>query len=237
MNYERNKKYFNSEGIKKNATWEDLKIPVIVLGVGVVVLFIPFLTLIGIIIAIIGGFMLKSKLGKQEFVTDEEIDRVYREEVSNAIKKGLEKLGLDEDEAKTINPIVISGTYNKKIAKEVMFKKGKDERVRSSNYEVAVLFFSDSQVYSYTYRFSITENEKNEETDEYFYKDIVSISTSSTTETVRDSVTGNEDTFNLEYFRLTTSGGTSIQCAIWDLGAVERSIQGMKQLLREKKSA
>lgn len=221
MDFEKNKKYFTS------ASKLPMKNIIIVGIIGLIALAIkPF---IGIIILALIGVFVYMKI--QNKVSDEHIDTEYKKGFSGIVNKGLDKLGIDEDEVTLIEPIVIHGPYYKNIASGYYSKKGEDNRWRSSNYEVAVLYFSEKQVYSYNYRFSVVENERNESTDEYFYKDIVSISTSS------DSITNNNnETFNLEYFKLTTSGGTSISCSIWDMGEVEKAIRGMKQLLREKKT-
>lgn len=223
MNYAKNKKYFKASSLKP-------AIVLIVLGL----LFFMGSKLFGFVLIAAGAAILYFQIKGRP--SDAEIDSICKNEIANAVQRGLTKIGVDEDQVKLIDPIIINGPYFKNIAKGRMVKKGKDNRYRSSNYEVAVLFFSETQVYSYNYRFSLIENEKNENTDEYFYKDIVSVSTSSES-TVEKDKKGKEEVFNSEYFKLTTSGGTFISCAVWDIGGTERSIQGMKQLLRDKKSA
>ncbi|CAG7654004.1 hypothetical protein ACFQI7_32105 [Paenibacillus allorhizosphaerae] len=223
MNYGRNKKYFKSTSI---TPW------VILIIVGLLMLSAN--KIVGFIMILGGAALIFLKI--KGTPTDAEIDAICKSEIENAVKKGLSKIGIDEEQVQLIEPIVINGPCFENIAKEYLTKKGKDGRLRSSNYEFAVLLFSENQVYSYNYRFSLIENERNEKTDEYFYKDIVSVSTSSDNVKTKNKK-GKEEVFNLEYFRLTTSGGTSISCSVWDVGGTERSIQGMKQLLREKKSA
>lgn len=221
MNFARNHKYFTSPSAVSGKT--------VVIGaiIGIIFLYVKFI--FGLLVLVALGVYIYFKVkGK---IKDSDIDLEYQKGMTDVVKKGLDKLGIDEEEVKLIDPIVIHGPYYKNIVSGYYTRKGEDNRWRSSNYEVTVLYFSEKQVYSYNYRFSIVNSEKNESTDEYFYKDIVSVSTSSDTIT-----TNNNETFNLEYFKLTTSGGTSISCAIWDMGEVEKSIRGMKQLLREKKS-
>lgn len=208
MNFQKAKKYFKSAKFNAKALLLLLIWP----------LFIVYLI-----------YLMVVNMGKP---ADGEIDQAYQDGLSDVVEKGLKKLGIDEDEVKLIDPIVIHGPYDKNIASQFLAKKGNDGRWRSSNYEVTVLYFSERQVYSYDYRFSITDNERNESTDEFFYKDIVAVSTSS------DNITlSTNEAITREYFKLTTSGGTSIECSIWDMGQVEKSIKGMKQLLREKKSS
>lgn len=223
MDYAKNKKYFKSI---------NLKYPIITIVFGVWLMSIS--VMVGLLVAAIGGgIIVLNTFGKP---SDSEIDLICLNELENIIQQGLKKIGLDEEEVKLIAPITISGPYFKNISTQALYKLGGDKRWRSSNFEAIVLFFSEKQVYSYNYRFSLIENEKNESTDEYFYKDIVSVSTSSDTITVTNAA-GKSSTLNYEQFKLTTSGGTSISCSVWDMGSVEKSIQGMKQLLREKKSA
>jgi hypothetical protein len=226
MNYEMNKKYFQETNLKN-------PIIAVLIGIFILIVFSGAGKWLGVIIVAIAGALIYSKISGR--LTDSQIDEICSNEVLNAKKKAFNKLGIDEDQVKIIDPILIGGSSHKDIITSVKHKKGKDSRWRSSNYEAVLLFFSEQQVYCYTYRFSIIANEKNESTDEYFYKDIVSVSTSSDNVTFKDS-SGIDTTINYEEFKLTTSGGTSIRCSMKDHGVVEKSIQGMKQLLREKKS-
>ena len=84
-------------------------------------------------------------------------------------------------------------------------------------------------MHCYTYRFDTTEDKKTEETDVYFYKDIVSVSTAS------DEAKLGDQSFNYEYFKLTTAGGTALTVSLRDVNNAQRSINAMRSLLREKK--
>ncbi|WP_438445113.1 hypothetical protein [Gorillibacterium sp. sgz5001074] len=223
MNYKRNKRYFKTTRLK----------PGIILILFGLFTFVGF-RVAGLLIVVAGiahiYFQVRGK------PTDAEIDAICKNEINDAVKNGLSKIGIDEEQVQLIEPIIIDGPYFDNIAREYLWKQGKDGLFRSSNYEVAVLFFSESQVYCYTYRFSLVDNERNENTDEYFYKDVVAVSTSSDKITMKNTK-GKDEFINLEHFMLTTVAGTSISCSVSDIGGIERSIQGMKQLLREKKGA
>ena len=227
MNYKRNKKYFSQIKLKNS---------IIVIVAGLLLLYVlPSGSKdLGYIVAAVGAVLICLNISGRP--SDSEIDDICTKEIENAKQKGIKKLGLDEDEVKLIAPISIKGHYYRDISTHVKYKRGKDNQWRTSNYETVVFFFSEKQVYSYKYRFSLIANERNESTDEYFYKDIVSVATSSDTVTPKGD-SGKDTSINFEEFKLTTSGGTSITCSVWDLGAVEKAIQGMKQLLREKKNA
>ena len=205
-----------------------------------------------------------------ENITDAEIDQVCAEYISRNLKSmALKKLGLDEDQVQEIAPIIIDGYFDRDIPGSdekysVRYKKSKDNRWRTSNYNAIMFFFSADQVYCYELRFSLLENKKQEKTDEYFYRDIVSVSTESgaVTPAAGSEIEGlggwtallpgplqflfilralwghakrRAETINFEYFKLTTSGATTISATIFDMESAERSVNGMKSLVRGKK--
>jgi len=228
INYERNKKYFKESSPKAG-------IILIIVGLLLTIALPDAGKIVGIL-ALLGGAALLYFVfaGKP---ADSEIDRDAAEAVADVRRRALAKLGLDEDEVKLIDPVLIDGYYFKSIASGVQVKLGKDRVFRSSNYEGIVLFFSEHQLHAFKFQFSLTQaGEIREQTDEYFYKDVVSVSTQSETFKVTD-VKGQSQTVNYEEFKLTTSGGTSITSSVRDEGAVSRTIQGARQLIREKKIA
>lgn len=228
INYERNKKYFEQSSPKAG-------IILIVIGL-VLTLALPDAgKLIGIL-GILGGAALIyfQFAGKP---ADADIDSDAASAVADVQKRALSKLGLDADEVKLIEPVVVHGYYYKNIASGVQVKLGKDRVFRSSNYEGVVLFFSEHQLHAYKFQFSlVSSQESREQTDEYFYKDVVSVATQSETFTIND-IKGNSQQVNFEEFKLTTTGGTSITSSIRDEGSVSRVISGARSLIREKKIA
>jgi len=224
VDYSKNKQYFKATG--------SMAPGIALLVVGFLLLFAQ--AFLGIIVMAIGAFLLyRNTLGAK----DDEIDRICQNNIQSMNDKALIKLGVDEDEVKLIEPIKVSGYYYYAIGSQPLFKKGKDGRWRSSNYESTIMLFSENQIHAYTYRFSLVENEKSELTDEYFYKDVVSVSTSTDNVSFTNPETKKPDNITFQNFKLTTSGGTSISNAMWDSGTVENSIQGMRQLLKQKKMA
>lgn len=230
INYERNKKYFKQSSPK-------VGIVLIIIGV-VLTLILSGLgaaLIIGLLV-VAGGIALLyfTFAGKP---TDAEIDSDAASAIADVKKRALGKLGLDEDEVKLIDPVAVHGYYYKNIASGVQVKLGKDRVFRSSNYEGVVLFFSEHQLHAYKFQFSlVSPQESREQTDEYFYKDVVSVSTQSETFKITD-VKGNSQQVNFEEFKLTTTGGTSITSSIRDEGSVSRVISGARSLIREKKIA
>ena len=96
-----------------------------------------------------------------------------------------------------------------------------------------MIFFSQNEMHCYTLRFKTTEQEQVEETDVFFYQDIVSASTTSNTETI--TVGKKQKTVNIEAFKLTTKGGNAIIVNLLNAADAQNSVNAMRALLREKK--
>lgn len=154
--------------------------------------------------------------------------------------RALNKLGVDESQVNEIPPVYFEGYMfdsNKAYA-----KLGKDNKWRSSAYQVSWLFFSDSQVYVYQYTFNMDDNVRKEATEEYFYKDVTNFSSVSDTKEF-DVVTTNcmgstavvKKTVNYDKFALVVPG-EKFTCSMVQTEYTERAIQGMKAKLREKKA-
>lgn len=218
MDYKKNQKYFK-ESSKKG--------PIICIVIGAILLAIGRgAIIIGLLLIAAGiGIIVLQIKGK---VSDEEYDASVISQLDNMKQRALDKLGIDEDEVTEIAPISISG-YNYNSFNNA--KKGKDSRWRTDRYKYAMLFFSANEVHCYTYNYRTTADEKTEATDVYFYKDIVSVSTAS--ETVK--IYGQD--YNYETFKLTTAGGTALTISVRDMDNVQRSVNAMRQLLRQKKQA
>jgi hypothetical protein len=104
----------------------------------------------------------------------------------------------------------------------------------------------------------ITGNPLNEGTEEYFYKDVVSVTTKTESQTVNivakglfiKQLLGIAQLNSAEKFILTTSGGTSISVVLKDPSLIERmgggviptdrtekAIAAVRKMLREKKGS
>lgn len=219
MDYQKNQEYFQPANIKAG---------VIVCLIGLVLLAAG--PIVGIIAIAIGALLIYLQVVGRP--TDEEIDVAVASQLKDMKARALRKLGVDEDEVSEIAPITFDGyVYNK-----ALIKQGKDGKYRSSKYQAVMFFFSSNEVHCFTYDFSIVESSQKESTDVYFYKDIVSVSTQ--TEGTEYSVgKGKSSQFDYEYFKLTTTGGTSISCAVRNIDDAQRSINGMRSLIKNKKMA
>lgn len=230
MNFELARRYFKviDETINYKAS-------AIAIGIGVAFLLLFRSSALMVIIALaaiaLGVYMIVGKMNnikkeKASVPTDLEYDNEVAKQLNGLQARALNKLGLDEDEVKEIDPISFDG-YVYKGANN--YKVGADNLYRTNKYEAVMLLFSQNEVHCYTYRFDTTEDKKTEETDVYFYKDIVSVSTAS------DEVKFGGKSFNYEYFKLTTAGGTALTVSLRDVNNAQRSINAMRSLLREKK--
>lgn len=222
MDYKKNLKYFQPM---------NLKIAIIACVIGLILMAAGDGALVVGLIAIAVGVLLIVAQVKGR-PTDADIDAAVASQLNDMKNRALRKLGVDEDEVSEIAPITFDGyVYNK-----ALIKQGKDGKYRSSKYQAVMFFFSSNEVHCFTYDFSITESSQKESTDVYFYKDIVSVSTQ--TEGTEYSVgKGKNSQFDYEYFKLTTTGGTSISCSVRNIDDAQRSINGMRSLIKNKKMA
>jgi len=181
-----------------------------------------------------GGLFVFGKMTDAEY--DQHVQDVMKN--LNIRQKALNKIGLDEDQFREIDPVCLEG-YSRKNA-----FVGKDDLLRSTIYEMAWLFFSDTQVYMYRCIIDMTSDNKKENTEEYFYKDITNFSTSSETIEafkVKNGCFGakkTEEKVNREFsdFGLIVPGD-KFRCSTSNSKDIDQSVSAMKQKLREKKNA
>ena len=174
----------------------------------------------GIIMIFVGA------LGGKQRVTDEEYDSNVRGDTNIIKSKAMLALGIDETEVQEIAPIAFEG-YSFTGAK--IEKQGIDKKYRSNKYHKVIIFFLANEVHVYKYTFDTTEQKSTEETEVYFYKDLVSVSTS------YDTIEVLSRKIDCEYFKLTTAGGNALSVSILNSENAQQSINAMRALLREKK--
>lgn len=181
--------------------------------------------------------------------TDQEMDQFFQEDLAMLTKHGLNKLGLEDSEL-VGNTVYITGLARVRCGAEFLYKVGKDHKLRFTPTQVTLIFFTQHQLVTYSCVFdSTTGRALNESTEEYFYQDVVSVSTRSTSVEIDLGKRGTVQAKEAEEFTLTTSGGTSISVVLRDrqlikaLGggelpttAAEEAIQSVRRMLRDKKS-
>jgi hypothetical protein len=186
---------------------------------------------------------------------DAQMDAWLDEELKVLHGKALSKTGTDSSEL-VGEPVMVTGPRFWNVAgAKVAFKKGKDNVLRFTPVGVTVLNFTPNQLIAYSAALDLTTgNTLNESTDEYFYRDVVSVSTKTKSMTVQvsgtDALKGGLQLNAAETFELTTSGGTSIEVVLRDPSLIEKmgggeipttraekAIQTVRKMLREKKGA
>jgi len=229
MNYERNKLYF----IPGSFQWKP-QMALICICI-ILLIFADKLPheiqgIIGglAVISIIGCIIWIAKNSSNSVVTDAEYDNAVNDKFKNIdiMQTALEKIGLDEDQVKEIPSVYFNGF---RIDKNALEKIGRDGKLRTSMYDITVLFFSETQVFMYQQVFDMIKGTKLENTQEYFYKDIVSFSTS-TKSSEKDNDTKGVSTF------LLIVPNDEFYCSMNNVSDSDGIIFAMKQKLREKKS-
>jgi len=141
-------------------------------------------------------------------------------------RKGLEVLGLDDTQISELPPVCFGNYYCDDNNSKQLIARGKDGIDRTSSYQVTWLFPTAKQLCIYQYTFDILADSQQETTQEYFWKDINNLQTSS------ETVNGREQ----KYFLIQTAGG-DYECVYKDSPETRRAIQGMKAYFRDIKSA
>jgi hypothetical protein len=223
INYAQNVKYFKPVSYKPG---------IICIVIGVVLLLFASVgpVLIGLVLIGLGCFLIYQQTADRP--TDADFDHQVSLALGELRKRALQKLGLDESEVDMIKPVIVGGKiYNGGTS----IKRGKDGVYRTSDCEGVVIFFAEQELHAYKYQVSLVNSGRTrEETDVYFYRDVVSVSTRSDSIEVRVDQT--PVPVHHDVFRLTTSGGTNIECSMGAaVGSTENEIHAARQLIRDKK--
>lgn len=224
MDFQRNRKYFEAPSFTG---------PIWMIIIGAILFFVGILLSGGVKVVFIilglgfiGGGIAIIVTKSNGKVSDQEYDSSVASVLNDMQGRALNRLGVDISEVNEIEPITIDG-YRYKGAN--FAKKGLDNLWRTNKYEYVILFFSQNEVHCYTYRFDTVTPQQSEETDIYFYKDIVSVSTAT------DTIRLNGQNVDYQYFKLVTAGGTALEVSIRDQNTAQRSINAMRSLLKAKK--
>lgn len=177
-------------------------------------------------------------------ILDSEFDANKNRQINalNLKQKALNKLGIDEDQVKEIEPIMLVGPAYKSANYRM---KGKDGVYRYSAYQITYIFCSSDQVYVYQYTVNLDKSDKKERAEEYFYKDITNLTTIDETENFSFIVRkggclgkpATESTnISTSEFKIVVPGEAFL-CSMVPNDETEGKIQALKAKLREKKSS
>lgn len=195
------------------------------------------LLIVGIIIFLVGAVLLvlyfvNVKTEPKTVMTDEEYEHLVEERIKlmDVRKMGLEKLELDEEEIKEVEPIVIRDKDI--IGSSLKVFNSDNKALHSSTQYVILLFFTDEQLLVYKLQFDMCCNLQIELTSEFFYKDICDVSSHEQ----RNVLAIGEDKF--EYSTITfniISSNSEIGFTMDGESERYNSVLGMKQKIREMK--
>ncbi|HYK91114.1 MAG TPA: hypothetical protein VE398_20245 [Acidobacteriota bacterium] len=210
----------------------------------------------------LGGWALISYYEKP---SDADMDVLIQQDLKGLEERAITKAGLDRSELVSESVAVYGPRFWNIGGAEVGIKRGDDGIVRFMPIGVTIINFTAHQLSAYQCALDLmTGNPLSESTDEYFYKDVVSVSTQSETLTLGgiDSavlskgplgalmVAGKLQLNEAETFTLTTSGATKISVVLRDTRLIQRAGGGtiptdiadkavatVRKMLREKKIA
>ena len=234
MNYKRNAKYFKA-GVK--LPW---KVNLLLL-VGVIILFKvqPIFAIIGLIALVAIWWLVYG--GKP---SDAEIDAQLNSLMNGLKEQALRKLGLDEEEVKIAPPLFLKSyslgksRLQDKTNLKLCDKWGKDGYLRSPECLLSVWFFTEDQIYHYVKTTSLASDSFRENTDEFFYRDVVSVKTDVLEKPWIDPKTGKEHKtkkYRDIIFTLRNSGGETTTDYCDSVEYADECVRAMRNLLKQKK--
>lgn len=205
------------------------------------------LILIGIIIAFFAS---------NKSISDEEFDALVQKAINELKKDALNKTSIDESELVGKQLVITGPRFFGGGGAEFKYKKGNDNLARYTPIDVFIINLTENQIITYRTSLNMLSGKNlNTNTDEYFYKDVVSISTKTIFRTykIEDKKLAKElggkniELNEAETFSLTTSGGTSVEIILRDpkltklMGEIptiqsEKTIQSVRKMLRDKKT-
>lgn len=215
-----------------------------------IVIGVPLLAAKGLGILFIALGILVIVLYVKGMPTDQQMDAWLEEDLKTVSGKAMGKAGHDQSEI-VADPVSIIGVRLWDTGGAcVLFKQGKDSVIRFSPVSVTHIMFTQNQLSIYSSLLDrTTGNFLNESTDEYFYKDVVAVSTKTQSKTVNTTQWGTLQLNAAETFELTTAGGTSVSVLMRDPTLIdkmgggqlpdtraEKAIQTIRKMLREKKA-
>lgn len=240
-----------TEQEKRKAIWTYLntRIPTWaywLIGIGILT------TLSGDAGAIVVGLLMAGAGGatmyfRTQTITDAEFDRFRNEDLDRLEAKALHKWGIDKGELAGDAVLV----WGPSMANTGTFavKAGKDGIIRYNPVRFALFGFGEHQMLAYQGLLDmVTANVLDEGTEEFFYRDVVSVSTKTNSSLV--TLNGHTRQLNdTETFVLTTSGGTSVSVPLRSASLAglvgggemptthaEKAIAAVRSMLRQKKS-
>ena len=200
------------------------------------------ITLAGTAVLLLAGVLLGRLIC---WPRDKDIDNVRLELLGSLRERALQTLGIDEEEISRADPIEFASFEFPPMCAEdkqgrplIPMIRGRDGFWRSPVCTVIGLYFSKTTVHCYRLARSITSPAQREETNDFWYNDIVSVKL--TTQEIpaidKNGNRINNKTVRYNEFSLRNAGGETFACSVRDYKAAEEAAIGMRSLLREVKN-
>ncbi len=214
-------------------------------------LFLLFKGEVGLGIACIlffggGGLFLYNKYNDKGLATEAQLDSWLEQDINEVIKKrpydilGITKQDLVAESLLVVGPIYwnVSGFSQE----DILMKKGKDGFNRYSIWTIQVFCFTENYLCSYKCHYNWIKNTYiNESTNEFFYKDVVSVKT----DTISSAYTlmNGQRLVHSEAFQLKLAGDeitvitndASLNTSSVMVSKAEKAVQSIRTMLRDKK--
>lgn len=186
--------------------------------------------------------------------TDGQFDAILQNDLKAVQKCALKKLGIDESELIRQDPDIVTGYVFGRPDCFFGMKKGKDSVVRHTPLTLLVLNYTQNQILTYSCVLDLDGGKfLSAQTEEFFYKDIVSVKTKSedSEETIKEKGQIKKIKTNREIFCLTNTGGESLtvpfaSSAFADIlgengtlrskEMAEKALNNIRRMLRDKKA-
>lgn len=194
-------------------------------------------------------------------VSDDEFDAIQDKAYSLLGCVALDKLGLDAGDTVRENMLIKGPRYYDRSDADLVFKEGEDGIVRYSLHNIVIMVFTKKHLAMYQCALDLqTGNRLNERTEEFFYKDIVSVGTQTQTNTLLDEdssfnyISGSSNkTISItqqnawESFELRNAGGGVITVPIeskavlkqmggsFEESEIDKAVNSIRVVLRDKK--
>ncbi|HYK22008.1 MAG TPA: hypothetical protein VEV42_14810 [Pyrinomonadaceae bacterium] len=211
-----------------------------------VVLRIPAVGVL--ILAVVCLWLFVKALRRSMRLSDKTVDEWFNEDKERIAESSLDKLGLIADQVRrtlTLTGPILWPT-NGVPHKDLRWKKGKDRELRLAVNRVTVIHLTDQMLSVYSCDFNSLKNRiLNEETEEYYYRDIVSVSTAELSSDHK--LPGGKSLAQARAFRISVVSGEGLEVIISlptlskrtggtiPTSDAENAVRMIRTMLRDKK--
>lgn len=226
----------------------------ILVGVGGLACF-AVQVILGLILLLGGAAMVifpymsydKAKKRYEARPSDKQMDQWFFEDIQPILENNpINKLGIDKSEL-IAESLVVPGpvfwSVNGFNSSEIVRRCGQDGYFRYSVWILQIFVFTENFLGSYKCYYNWLRNTFiNESTNEFFYKDVVSVKTD--TESSAHTLMNNQRMEHAQAFQLSLSGDrvtvviddTTLKTSTEMTGRIEKAVQAIRTMIRQKKS-